>query len=176
MQVEDGARGFDQVAGLFGACGEAIFEEAFVFVHEMFQLAFLRCERVEFVNVEFAELLDVDGSALAVDLVIELGVVFDYLGLFGIVKAVTARAKRMSRSKEILVGVESSVGQGELIDTHREEASARSSRSQTTHAAMSSAPNSFLHFSLFSHMILLFARSNFLARKNRSSVVSSYLS
>ena len=112
MQVEDGARGFDQVAGLFGACGEAIFEEAFVFVHEVFQLAFLRCERVEFVNVEFAELLNVDGSALAVDLVVELGVVFDYLGLFGIVKAVTA-----SEASESFKGDFGGVGQGELIDT-----------------------------------------------------------
>ncbi len=46
----------------------------------------------------------------------------------------------------------------------------------SAHAAISSAPYSRLHFSLVSHISLAFGRSNFLARRKRSNVVSSYRS
>ena len=42
-----------------------------------------------------------------------------------------------------------------------------------THAAMSSAPKSFRHFSLFCHMRVAFGRSNLRARRNRRRVISS---
>lgn len=42
-----------------------------------------------------------------------------------------------------------------------------------THAAISSAPNSFLHFSLFAHMSFALGISNLRARRKRSRVWSS---
>lgn len=60
-------------------------------MNEMFELPLLGGERVELVDVEFAKLLNVDGSTFFVLAMVKLGVVFVDFTLFGVVEAVAAR-------------------------------------------------------------------------------------
>jgi len=179
---------------------------------EMVDLSILGGERVELVDVEFAELFDVDGTAVTVLTMVELRVVLVDVALFGVVVAVAARPSEV-RAKD---GVEARMGErvregvsmwaidgvveggrgsawtGEKEkggkddgsnqtntvkrDNERAPVSSRPNPFDSTHAAISSVPNSLLHFSLASHMIFVLTKSNFLALKNRRRVLSSYLS
>ena len=73
-----------------GTSRQAVLEELFILVHQVVQLAVLRRQGVQLVDVELAELFNVYGPALFVGLVVELGVVFVDFGLFGVVEAVAA--------------------------------------------------------------------------------------
>lgn len=88
LEVHDGARGFDELAAVGGADGETLALELFVLDDEFLDLAFWGGDLVERPEVEFAELLDVDGATVVVGLVVVLRVVLVYLRLFGILKVV----------------------------------------------------------------------------------------
>lgn len=90
MEVKNGARGLDKGADLGRAGRETVTEELLVLVNETLELTLLGGDLVQGGNVELAELLNVDGAALLVSLVVELGVVFVDLDSLGVVEAVPA--------------------------------------------------------------------------------------
>lgn len=159
-------------------------EESLVLIYQVLKLTILGSKCVQLVVVEFTELFDVDWSALSVGFVVELGIVLVDLGSFMIVISVT---KKLSA---IIPVVDNLINFLPTFDTSKftphacpRPCSASFSISlhlltwrqlrTDTHAAISSAPNSFLHFSLSAHINFAFGKSNFLARRNRSSVWSS---
>ncbi len=73
FQVHDGAAGLEQGAGFAGTCGQARVGDLFVFDDEVLQHAFGRRDLVHGVEVDFAELFDVDGSAVLVGSVSKRG-------------------------------------------------------------------------------------------------------
>lgn len=81
-----------------GTSRQAVLEKLFILVHQVVQLAVLRRQGVQLVDVELAELFNVYGPALFVGLVVELGVVFVDFGLFGVVEAVAALSAPVSPS------------------------------------------------------------------------------
>lgn len=62
-------------------------------MNETLELTLLSGDLVESVDVELAELLDVDRAALLVGLVVELGVEVVDLGSLGVVEAVPAQCQ-----------------------------------------------------------------------------------
>ncbi len=66
FQVHDGAAGLEQGAGFAGAGGQARVGDLFVFDDEVLQHAFGRRDLVHGVEVDFAELFDIDWSAVLV--------------------------------------------------------------------------------------------------------------
>ena len=88
MQIQDGATRLHQLPLLLGTGRQPIPQELFVFMHEMPELSFLCRQSVEFLDVEFAKLFNVDGSTVSVGSVVELGIVLVDIGLFGVVEPV----------------------------------------------------------------------------------------
>lgn len=88
MQVEDGARSLNKGARLDRASRETVAEERLVLVDEVLDLAILRRNLVQGVDVKLAQLLDVHRAAVLVRLVVVLGVVVVHLRCLGVVEAV----------------------------------------------------------------------------------------
>ena len=144
------------------------FEELLILMDKMMQLPVLRRQGVKLVDIELPELFDIQRSAFTVRLVVELGVIFVHLSRLWVVVTVTTSQLPPSRSHTL------SFPRHVERRLHGQECTRN--RRDMTHAAISSAPNSFLHFSLFAHINLAFGRSNFRARRNRNKVMSSYRS
>ena len=87
-QVQDRTRSLDQVPLFCRTSRQAVLEEFLVFMYEVVQLPVLVREGVQLVDVQFAQLFNVHWSALFVGLVVELGIVFVDVGLFGVVVAI----------------------------------------------------------------------------------------
>ncbi len=73
------------------------------------ELSLLGGEGVELVDVELAELFDVDRTTISVLSVVELGVISCHFALFGVVEAVSVserfKGERSRRASEIKDGV-----------------------------------------------------------------------
>jgi len=91
MQIQNRATRLDQFPLLLRTSRQSILLKLLVLMNEMFELPLLGGERVELVDVEFAKLLNVDGSTFFVLAMVELGVVFVDFTLFGVVEAVAGR-------------------------------------------------------------------------------------
>lgn len=99
LEVHDRATRLNERALELGADGQAIPHEALVLDHERLQLTLRRRDRVQFREIQLAELLDVDGSSVLVlsaryasartylvRLVVESGVQLGHLRLLGVVE------------------------------------------------------------------------------------------
>lgn len=64
LQVHNGAAGLEQLAGLAGACGETRIGQLLVLGDEVLQHALAGGDLVHGVEVDLAQLLDVDGTAI----------------------------------------------------------------------------------------------------------------
>lgn len=73
-------------------------------MHEVLQLSVLRGQRVKLVDVELAELFDVDRSTVLVGTVVELWVVLVDFFLFGVVESV-AKGWKSGREKRYIGSV-----------------------------------------------------------------------
>ena len=100
MQVQDRTTRLDQLSLLCRTSRETILLKLFVLMDEMLDLSFLRGQRVELVDVELSQLLDVDRSSVPILTVVELGIVFVHFALFGIVETVTEYRPSGLRSEE----------------------------------------------------------------------------
>jgi hypothetical protein len=88
MQIHDRTTRLDRLSNLLTARWQPIPEHTFILVYQVFELPVLCCQCVKFWDIEFTELLDVNGSPFTVGSVIVLGVVLVDLCLFGVFEAV----------------------------------------------------------------------------------------
>lgn len=112
LEVHDGARRLEQVAGLAGARGQARVGHLLVLDHQVLQHALVRRDLVHGVQVDLAQLLDVQRPAVLVRLVVVLRVVGEHLGLLLVIEGGDEVVETAAKLGAPLLAVNEPVGQG----------------------------------------------------------------
>lgn len=90
VQIQNGTASFHKMTRHLRWGRQPIPQKLLIFWNQPLQLSVLRCDGIEFVDIELAELFNIYRSAVIVGFMVELRVVLDHLTLFGVVEAIAA--------------------------------------------------------------------------------------